>query len=281
MNIRPILGALYWALRRISKKSDSLSRLLQNAYLAYGIKRDALLKLMKSQLASGDVVYDIGAYNGLYSIVLAKKTDAFSIYSFEPNPQSYARLNENIKLMRLGERIIPKNIALGSDIGKHTFYVSSARARSSFHKYNAEYDGNKIIDTVIVDCFTIDYLVEHQICSAPDLMKIDTEGHEYEVLLGARNTIESKLPQIFLEPHHKDDKHRIKNFLSQFGYEFQDIGYPIKDRRGVCGMVQCADHCHSIEQPRDEGQRVKITLNEYEMGLAFTVITAPPFYSLL
>ena len=153
-HIKPIVINIYWAARAITEKNDSLGRLLQNAYLAYG-KNNALLKLMESQLSPGNVIYDIGAFVGLFSIVLAKKSDSCLIYSFEPNPESYARLTKNIRLMKMEGRIVSCDIALGSGIGKRTLYVSSTSARSSMHTYRAEYNGNKIIDNLLVDCFTI------------------------------------------------------------------------------------------------------------------------------
>jgi hypothetical protein len=57
-------------------------------------------------------------------------------------------------------------------------------------------------------------------------MKIDVEGHEYEVLKGAALTIEKTTPKIFFEPH-GSNRSKIEQFLSYFGYKFEELGYPV------------------------------------------------------
>lgn len=222
---------LYWALRAITQANPTLTRLLENVRLNYVSKTDRLLKLMLSKVAQGEVVYDVGAYIGSYSCAIAKKIEDSLIYSFEPNPDSYAKLIHNISLMKLEGRIIPKQVALGSGMGKRTFHVSSTSVRSSLHDYNARFDDNSITKTLPVDYSNIDYLVESGFCKPPDAMKIDVQGHECEVLRGAKNTIASKSPQIFIEPHTipggGTNEMHIREFLSQLGYNSQSLGYPI------------------------------------------------------
>ena len=226
------LGPLFWKLKAITEWNDTLYKLFLTAYLKYAVRRDNVLKLMLSQVAPGSVVYDIGAYIGLYSIILAQKIESTFIYSFEPNPQSYRTLVKNIGLMRIEEcRSNTRNIALGAENGTRTLFISSRRARSSLYEHNAKYYNKKIICTSIVDCYNVDYLVESEICRPPDILKIDVEGCEYEVLCGARNTIASKFPQIFIEPHIGEDgrsnRNRIIDFLNQFGYKFKYLGNSI------------------------------------------------------
>ncbi|MFH1639333.1 MAG: FkbM family methyltransferase [Chloroflexota bacterium] len=78
----------------------------------------------------------------------------------------------------------------------------------------------------------MDSLVKDGLCQPPDVMKIDVEGHEYEVLRGAYKTIASRCPQIFVEPHGGEggvaNRDRIRDFLSPFGYRFQNIGYAVR-----------------------------------------------------
>jgi hypothetical protein len=61
---------------------------------------------------------------------------------------------------------------------------------------------------------------------------MDTEGHEYQVICGAKNVIASKSPGIAFEPHAVESDEAstadtVQGFLSQYGYECISIGYPL------------------------------------------------------
>jgi FkbM family methyltransferase len=221
-------SVLYWKLRAVAERSATVSRLLEKVRLKYALHKDPLLSLMKLQVAPGSVIYDVGAHIGTYSIVLAKEIEQCQVYSFEPNPQSYARLVKNISLMRVKVNAIPKNIALGSNVSQPIFYISSSSGLSSFYEHHAKAGGNEVVTTLPVDCYTVDYLVSNGVCKPPDVLKIDVEGHEFEVIKGCENTIASKSPQIFFEPHEVVQWEKIVNFLvKNFNYTCKSLGYPI------------------------------------------------------
>ncbi|MBI4284853.1 MAG: FkbM family methyltransferase [Chloroflexi bacterium] len=222
---------LYWKGKALTKWSDNLSRFYLNMCLWYEVRRDNLLNIVLKLVPPTSVVYDIGAFIGIYSLLLARGRERENapispIYCFEPNVGSYDDLVRNINIMKLGNRIIAKNIALSSDVTQRTLYLSSYSARSSLYERWATYNKNKVVSSVSVECSTVDSLVDNGTCKPPGVLKIDTEGHEVEVLLGARNTISSYSPAIFIEPH-GGNLRQIKEFLSQFGYQFKDFGYPI------------------------------------------------------
>jgi FkbM family methyltransferase len=201
---------------------------MERLRLKWWARKDLLLSFMSLHVAPNSIIYDVGAHIGSYSLVLGRKIQNSVIYSFEPNPETYARLAKNLTLMKAGGNIIPKNIALGSDIGRCKLYISSSSGMSSLHEEHAKADGLVVTSTVSVDCYTIDYLVDEGFIKAPDVIKIDVEGHEYEVIKGAQNTIASNSPQIFLEPHEVGEPHKVEDFLARkFGYTCKSLGYPI------------------------------------------------------
>ena len=59
-------------------------------------------------------------------------------------------------------------------------------------------------------------------------LKIDTEGEDYKVLLGAKNIITENLPDIIIEVR-EDNKILIKDFLINFGYQFFLISDTLKE----------------------------------------------------
>ncbi len=231
MNIRSLLWPAYSKIKTLTSGNDTLSRILENIRLNLFPPHDAMLMAIVQKAPSGAVIYDIGAHIGSYSIFLAKKSRGSLIYAFEPNISSFDELTRNINLMRVKDKVIPRNIALSDSCGQSTFYVSSASRRSSLREYNAKRDGNQVIKAMTVDCFSIDYLVEKGICKPPDVIKVDVEGHEFEVIRGASNVILSRAPQIFFEAHSSEgqgnNEDGIKSFLAKFGYKFKKLGYPV------------------------------------------------------
>lgn len=150
---------------------------------------DPLLDLIQSNANRRSVIYDIGTSYGSYSIYLAHKVAGARVYAFEPLPQAYQHLADNIDRFGLKDRITTFNAAVSDMDGKSIFYISSDSARSSLHQYNACGCGSKIITSISVDSYTIDMLVRSKKCHPPDIMKVDTEGHEYEVLKGAEQVL--------------------------------------------------------------------------------------------
>lgn len=220
------------AMTALTDRSDMMAVLwLKLKLMVYG-RNDPLAKYMCSHILPGSVIYDIGAHVGMYSMLLASRVPGSQVYSFEPNTDSFERLRRNIRLMKLEDRITPLNIALDETSGSRTFHVSSDSGRSSFHEYNATYEESTIVTSYSVDCRTVDDLVESGTCKAPDAIKMDTEGHEYQVICGAKNVIASKSPGIAFEPHAVESDEAstadtVQGFLSQYGYECISIGYPL------------------------------------------------------
>jgi FkbM family methyltransferase len=196
------------------------------------IIEDVLLKFMLENVKPGSVIYDCGAHIGLYAITLATKIPDCIVYAFEPNPTAHAELVRRIDAMGLGPVVKPIKAALDESCGVRTFYISSEPCRCSLNEYNAVFRDNQVTNTVDVVCYSIDQLVDTGLCEAPDVIKIDTEGNEHRVVFGARNTIASKSPTIYFEPHGingEDIKtsQPICTFLSSLHYEIRSLGYPM------------------------------------------------------
>ena len=70
-----------------------------------------------------------------------------------------------------------------------------------------------------VEAKSIDYLVEKELLPAPDVIKIDVEGHEAQVLRGARNTISSCKPIILCDYNDNQTFSLVQDVTVPFGYE--------------------------------------------------------------
>ena len=150
----------------------------------------------------GDVVIDIGAHIGRYTIISSKRVGTNGkVVAIEANPSNFEMLNRNIKLNQL-TNIISLNNAVysketkiklylpGEELG-HTTYntVMSDRAKNE----------DKFVE---VSANTLDYFLQLKGITDVNWIKIDVEGAEFEVLKGATNVLsKSKDIALLIEIH--------------------------------------------------------------------------------
>ena len=147
-----------------------------------GIFEPEETKLLLSELNSGSVVFDIGANIGYYSIVSASK-QGVSVYSFEPDKDSFDLLKSNISLNGLTS-VTPVPLALGAQKGKIPFTVNTEHRGKSGISANGDFDYE-------VDVLPLDEYCRLNNIKEIDVIKLDVEGLEIDVLTGAKNTIQA------------------------------------------------------------------------------------------
>ena len=175
-------------------------------------------------LRASDFFVDIGANSGSFTI-LASSVSGARVEAFEPLRATCDRLLANVKLNAVSDRVTVKKIALGSAKG---FVKFSTNLDSMNHVLR---DGECEELSVSVPRSTLDAEIE----TAPQLLKIDVEGFEYEVLSGApQNLSSSSLQAIIIElngsgvPYgHSDDE--VATILISAG--FKPVSYDPKNRK--------------------------------------------------
>jgi FkbM family methyltransferase len=172
----------------------------KNDLINMTIREDEIIELFTPK--EGDVVIDIGAHMGRYTIISSKRVGANGkVVAIEANPSNFEMLNRNIKLNQL-TNIISLNNAVysketkiklylpGEELG-HTTYntVMSDRAKNE----------DKFVE---VNANTLDYLLQLNKITDVNWVKIDVEGAEFEVLKGASNVLsKSKDIALLIEVH--------------------------------------------------------------------------------
>lgn len=135
-------------------------------------------------------VLDVGAHHGEYSQMIRNLSKTAEIIAFEPHPQSFKILAEGATTYDI--KIC--NLALGSDAGTATLYDQTGEENGSllatFHEevLSKIYCKSSAGQAVHVD--TVDNWMKKNNIEHIDLLKVDTEGHELEVLQGAKKSIE-------------------------------------------------------------------------------------------
>lgn len=153
---------------------------------------------------AGDVVFDIGGYRGIASLIVAYHTKGGAkIFAFETNPFNVRELFKNVLLNDYRKCIFPLNIGIGD-----RFLL----AKFGFGKDLPDYAGCGLVIPgedrgtekrtlkypVFVPIMKIDDLVLSRYLPQPDHIKIDVDGAERLVLRGASQTL-TKVKSIALE----------------------------------------------------------------------------------
>jgi FkbM family methyltransferase len=183
----------------------------------------------------GDIVIDIGAHIGLYTIISSKRVGAQGkVVAIEADPENFEMLNSNIKLNQL-TNVIPLNYAVYSKETKIKLYLPSGE--SGFTKYNTIMPNwiNTQEKFVEVNANTLDYLLQLNKIRQEEVnwIKIDVEGAEFEVLKGATDVLsKSKDVAILMELHGPPHIYRPKveelvnlyNFKIEFEKSYEENG---------------------------------------------------------
>lgn len=136
------------------------------------------------------IFFDIGAHEGKYSRVLKEEHPNSIIYSFEPNPHAHKKFLMDVKMK--GLHIF--NVGMGS--GKkqsviHDYANRLGSQHASIHRKVLEdiHNSNEITE-IPISIDTIDNFCSTNHIKSIDFLKIDTEGTEFEVLLGAKSLLD-------------------------------------------------------------------------------------------
>ena len=153
-------------------------------------------------LRETDLFVDVGANIGSFTILASGEICANSI-SFEPIPATYNRLLDNVNINRLGHKVQAYNIGIGKEKGKIKFTASF----DTVNHVAFDDSGNQIE----VEVNTLDNLLSN----APTLIKIDVEGFETEVIMGADKLLSNTaLKAIIIE---------LNGSGSNYGFKDEDI----------------------------------------------------------
>jgi FkbM family methyltransferase len=147
---------------------------------------------------AGDVVVDVGAHIGRYTLMAARY--ASKVVTIEPEPSNFSLLKDNIQLNGFSN-IVAFPIALSKSRGTRSFYLATGgdTATSSLEQGWSKKRGLSPDEKIIeVEIETLDNLIAHMDLRVIDLLKVDVESHEASVLQGATNTL-SKTRKLILE----------------------------------------------------------------------------------
>lgn len=198
--------------------------------------RDVLLRQLLARCGPADVVVDVGANTGVYSLAVAAAEPTARVVAFEANPAVCAQLRTNVRRNGFGERIDVRAVGLGDESGTRSFYRSTYDELGSFAAANASAWEARIRDAVDVPIARLDTLIADGDVPPPDHLKVDVEGFGYDVLRGAEETLRRYRPIVYFEPHAVDDAERDADAVAGF---LRSLGYRVRTREGTESAWVC------------------------------------------
>lgn len=156
------------------------------------------------EVQPGDVVLDLGAFNGNSAIVLGRRAGPEGkVYAFEPNPSTQDVWRRNIERVGLtNAELVPQGVSAAPS--RLRFSRAGAASRISPH------------GDVEVDITTIDTFVRERGLGRVDFLKFDIEGFESDALSGCVETIRRFRPKIAISVYHlHNDLQTIPRAISE------------------------------------------------------------------
>ena len=199
----------------------------------------AMWHSIMSRAEPGNLVVDVGAFIGLYTVALARRVGLGGrVIAIEPDPENFAGLVRHVKLNGVGGQTQCVQKAVGRSSGRSRF--AAGRSSESTVSRDAE-------ESIEIEMTSLDDLLGTE---SVDIMKIDVEGYELDVLLGGRELLND--PQrrpsavlVELHPYAWENPgevlEEITNVLSTANYRLTDsTGSTPTDLQAVDWLIATA-----------------------------------------
>ncbi len=185
-------------------------------------------ELMKSE---DSIILDIGAYTGIYALLSAKYGNNVEVMAFEPLQDIYNRLVANIKLNDggLNNPVKANHFALSNNVGETPMHITGNNplpSGSSIDPHPSRSD----ISVENIRMVTGDSLFMDIPRKKIGLVKIDVEGHEFNVLMGLKSTLRLDKPTCIIELLTNEQAYAVFEFMRDIGYTKI---YQIKDQAAI------------------------------------------------
>ena len=203
-----------------------------------GVWEELFLQISKEMLSHYErpVVIDIGAHIGAFSIPIAKAIDSQGgkVISFEPQRITYMQLCSNAVINRL-DNVYPHNIAICDfdqvvaipELDYQTCINASAFSMEKRYRERHGIESSVKKDLHEVPGIALD---SFEILDRVSLVKIDVEGLEFEVIMGAKKFLENhEYPPILFEAWgyewFDEERHRLLELVRSMGYLSTQLGH--------------------------------------------------------
>jgi FkbM family methyltransferase len=167
---------------RLAEINVIFGNLLSHSYLP----KDFVFK-------EGATIIDIGGHLGSFSIYAASQAKGIRVFTFEPEPENYRLLLQNIDLNRVSGVLAFDKAVAATD---QTRLLHINKQNPTGHSLT-----RKSQEAIEVRCVTLEDIFKANHITTCDFLKIDCEGAEYDILLNCPQGVMKKIGLISLEYH--------------------------------------------------------------------------------
>lgn len=194
-------------------------------------------ELLKSLVAPGDIVCDVGAHAGYWTLALARLVGpAGRVIALEPSPRNYARLRGNLALNECAAAagpVMALNMAAGDRQGSAAFVEAGSWSHLECVTYSAP--ASEVLPParaaahaqaqagVEVEVRRLDDLVAVDLFPSPSFLLIDVEGAAGRVLRGAEQLLRLRRPRLLCELHNRAEQEEVVSLLAACGYRTRRV----------------------------------------------------------
>lgn len=176
--------------------------------------------VLKGLVTPGDVVYDVGAHVGFFTLILARLVGATGmVYSFEPLDRNYRYLLEHIALNGL-TNVVAVRAAIGPRTGVGQFQAGPHSATG------------KLTPEGSVECPVynlLEYIASYQL-KPPTLIKMDIEGEEARVVPSILDYIAPRRVKLLVSTHSDEITSDLAGMLASRGYRVTPLQWAGRGR---------------------------------------------------
>lgn len=209
-----------------------LSEAIDLSLFLFGNYQSHVNKSKLLQLPKDAVMIDIGANIGAMCLQFAKAAPSGKIYAFEPAHATLVRLKRNLELNPelaanievIHSFVSAKSVEKDADIKAYSSWKVDGKTTGEKHPRH----GGLQLSTEGVGSISIDDFCKSAKLARLDFIKIDTDGHENEIFMGAKETIVKFRPQIIFEigiyvmEENNVDFSFYSNYFKEFNYCMYD-----------------------------------------------------------
>ncbi|MFY3740363.1 MAG: FkbM family methyltransferase [Candidatus Nitrosomirales archaeon] len=192
--------------------------------ILHGVHDPTETALVKREINRGDIVLDLGAHIGYYTLIFAECVgETGKVFAFEPDPTNFAILKKNIEINGF-KNVILSQKAVSNRTGITKLHLSEQDHMA--HRIHEWHSSNNSIEveTIALDDYFKDYNGEI------DFIKMDIEGAEIKAIQGMHSLLQrNKQLKIILEfnpPVMKESglqPEKLPTMLEDYGFELYNI----------------------------------------------------------
>lgn len=144
------------------------------------------VKFLKEIIVDDSNVVDVGSNVGSFVLTVKKVNKNVNIYSIEPDKNLIKYQTNKFKKL---SNIFYSNIGIDVKNGETKFYLRDPASHSSLLENHPDHEFNKIISILNISVQTVEYFMKLQKIDNIKLIKIDTEGLDYDILVSLKNLL--------------------------------------------------------------------------------------------